>query len=196
MAGSAREHAVRDRHLLDVARSIETVIPGLIQRMDRGSVWRDRKGFISPHGVLDPNQPEIHGALCRLSAKLALAEYYQSTRSPAPLGTHIKTLWTHYFDHRAREPVDWILKSFPAVRRLAAGRWNADRDFFMRVGELDGHQFTAAFFHESLVLAAQLFPGEAEPPGQKWMKVMGPRAEAGILELRQTPPSSHSPASE
>lgn len=52
----------------------------------------------------------------------------------------------------------------PKARSLSAGQWNADRDFFMRVGELDGHQFPAAFFHEFAMLAAQLFAGLPDRP--------------------------------
>ena len=53
----------------------------------------------------------------------------------------------------------------------------------MRVGKLDGHQFTAAFFHEFVMLAAQLFAGEVEPAGQNWMKVFALRSDAGLVEV-------------
>lgn len=183
MAGSPREHAVLDRHLRRTAGRIENAFPGLVQRMYRGHVWHERRGLLAPHGVLSPNHQEIHRALCRVSAKLALAEYFQSTGSAAPLGTHIKTLWVHHSDLRTRETVDFILSHVPEARSLSAGQWNADQDFFMRVGKLDGHQFTAAFFHESVMLAAQLFAGEVEPAGQNWMKVFALRSDAGLVEV-------------
>jgi hypothetical protein len=183
VAGSRREHAVLDRHLRPVAWRIERAVPGLLRRMYAGSVLHERRGLLAPHGVLNPNQPEVHSALCRIAAKLALAEYYQSTGLAAPVGARIRTLWAHNASAVAREPVDQILKSFPTVRSLSAGNWNADHDFFMRVGDLDGHQLTAAFFHESVMLAAQMFIDGPQSIDHNWMRVMAPSAEAGIVAV-------------
>jgi hypothetical protein len=55
----------------------------------------------------------------------------------------------------------------------------------MRVGELEEHQFTEAFFHEAAMLAALLVEGEAEPLAGRWMKVISPSAEGGSSKFSQ-----------
>jgi hypothetical protein len=148
MSGSRREYAVLDRYLRLAASGIEQAFPGLLRQMYNGQVLHQRRGILVPHGVLNPNQPEIRDALCRVAAKLALAEYYQRNRSVAPIGTVIGTLGMHSAGTggQAFEIGATILKVFPHARSLTLGRWSADRDFFMRVRDIDGHQFIAAFF--------------------------------------------------
>jgi hypothetical protein len=184
MAGSTRPNAVLDANRLnDVTGSLRQAYPGLLERMNHGQGLAPINGVWRHVGALDVHQPEVDEAFCRISAKIALAEYYARNGRPARARTRIKTTWTHRFNPEAQRSVDLIMRLFPEGRSLHAGTWGTDDSFYIRAGEREGDLYVASFFHEAVVLAAQVVGTDLARMSMDWMKVMSPTAAHGISQI-------------
>ena len=103
MAGSSRDHVVHDdKRLNDILRTIRIGFPGLLDRMNHRARYLKKDGIVRQLNALNVNQPEIHSSLCRIAAKLALAESYERNGAIASDTTRIKTMWIHSLIMRPR----------------------------------------------------------------------------------------------
>lgn len=184
-AGSRRLNAQRDfNRQNDIIRSISQSCPGLLERMNGGWVWAKEKGILMPAGSIDVDQPEIHFALCRVAAKLALAIYYYKVRSPASIGSLINTQWTHCHKADNFQQVNNMIDILPTLEVLQLGKWNTDDSFFLRHHFDHGVLSLVAIFHESVALIAQLAEPDVPTQWEKGQFVMAPIHDRGIDVLR------------
>jgi hypothetical protein len=114
VSGSLRTNAPRDfDRFKDIIGSINRSFPGLLQRMDGGRSWAKERGLWARAGAFNVNHPEVHLALCRIAAKLALAIYYENHLQPASAGCLINTQWTHCQNADAVKYVENLIGAIP-----------------------------------------------------------------------------------
>jgi hypothetical protein len=190
-AGSHRTNAARDfNRLKDIVGSVNQSFPGLRQKMHGQRLWAMERGVWVRIGAIDVNQPEVNLGLCRIAAKLALAIYYESRSSPASKGCRINTQWTHCQNAGAFKHVQNTIQGIPSQAILQMGKWNTQDSFFLKYHDEDGLLFSAAIFHQSVALIAQLREPGMPHHEQKWQFIMSPLPGTGITVLsddRQEP---------
>jgi hypothetical protein len=142
-------------------------------------LWVEERWVWVRVGAIDVGHPEVDLALCRIGAKLALAIYYEITSRPASAECVINTQWTHCQNANTFQHVQNIIGSIPSQAGLQMGKWSTQDSFFLKYHYDAGMLFSAAIFHQSIALFAQL-RGPGLPPGQKWQFVMAPRPGVGI----------------
>lgn len=182
-AGSRRANASRDFHRLkDIVGSVESSFPGLHQKMNGHQVWIEEGGVLVRGGAFNVNHPEVNLALCRVAAKLALAIYYETRSSSAVTDCWINTQWTHSQNAEVFANVKNIIQAMPAQTTLQMGKWNTEDSFFLKYYYEEGQLYSAAIFHESIALIANLCEPQA-PRGEKWQFAMSPQPGTGITVL-------------
>jgi hypothetical protein len=164
-AGSRRTNAARDFHRLkNIVGSINQSFPGLLQRMHGQRLWAKERGVWVRIGAIDVNQPEVNEGLCRIAAKLALAIYYERRLHPASNDCWINTQWTHCQNVDTVKRVQNIINAIPNQAVLQMGKWNTQDSFFLKYHFEDGDLFSAAIFHQSVALIAQLRESQMATP--------------------------------
>jgi hypothetical protein len=141
------------------------------------------RGLLRIGGAIDVNQPEIDLELCRISAKLALAIYYQERGQPASKDCRINTQWTHVQNAAAVQSVQRMIASIPKQAILQMGKWNTEPSFFLKYHFEAGQMFSVAIFHESVALMAQLSEPQVQHWGDPWTFVMAPTPGSGIVPV-------------
>src|SRR5262249_7694837 len=180
-AGSRRTNAARDFHRLkNVVRSINQSFPGLLQRMHGQRLWAKERGVWVRIGAIDVNQPEVNEGLCRIAAKLALAIYYETRSHPASTDCRINTQWTHCQNMDTVKHVQKVINTIPNQAVLQMGKWDTRDSFFLKYHFEGGRLFSAAIFHQSVALIAQLREPQIKTAWEKWQFVMAPTAGQGI----------------
>jgi hypothetical protein len=142
-------------------------------------LWAKERGVWVRVGAIDVGHPEVDLALCRIAAKLALAIYYETTSRAASRDCVINTQWTHCQNANTFQHVQNIIGSIPSQVSLQMGKWSTQGSFFLKYHYEAGMLFSAAIFHQSIALIAQLREPRL-PPGNKWQFVMAPRPGIGI----------------
>jgi hypothetical protein len=104
--------------------------------------------------TLDASQPEFAHGACLVSAKLALAAYYERHKRPCPPSVKINTMWSHNQRSNARLTVQDLLRKAPSDLVLKQGAWNTEATFFLRYHSVDELFVSIAVLHESLALMA------------------------------------------
>ena len=160
--------------------SINRSFPGLLQRMDGGSIPVKKRGIWVPAGAINVNQPEVHLALCRIAAKLALAIYYENQLRAASGGCLINTQWTHCQNADAVKNVKNLIGAIRTGATLQAGEWKTDDTFFLRYHFEVGNLYSVAIFHEAVALITQLTEPNVQPQWEKGQFVMAPTPGSGI----------------
>lgn len=139
--------------------------------------------------AIDVNQLEINQALCRISAKLALATYYGETGRIAGTHTRINTMWTHNQRQEGAQDVRDLLGRFPSTRQLKQGSWDTGDSFYIRFMIDENEQRTAlqlaAVFHESVALMAQFVEGGDASDWEELGYTFVPDATHGIRIVAQ-----------
>ena len=183
-AGSHRTNAARDfNRLKDIVGSVNQSFPGLRQKMHGQRLWAMERGVWVRVGAIDVNQPEVNLGICRIAVKLALAIYYESRSSPASKDCRINTQWTHCQNAGAFKHVQNIIQAIPSRAILQMGKWNTQDSFFLKYHYEDGLLFSAAIFHQSVALMAQLREPGMRHHEQKWQFIMSPLPGTGITVL-------------
>lgn len=153
--GGHRPGTVPDKATVLAASTVIRAYPQLDGRAIKQR-WVFVNGILQRRLTLDASNSEVTRAVCLVSAKLALAAYYEHHKRPCPPSVKINTMWTHSQHRNSRLAIQDLLRKAPRDLVLKQGSWNTEASFFLRYHSVDELFVSIAVLHESIALMATI----------------------------------------
>ena len=187
-----------DAHYHRVIKAVEISNPGLAGQLFSGRKWKEVRGVLQQVGQFRFDNPTLEMSICRSSARLAVAMYFEEYKRPAPAETKINSYWTHK-QRNGSDKVQELISRMPYKAVLRQGqKWDTEGIFFARY-----HYNASVFTMITIVYGTLALFSTIHEPGSigeinNWKHLWKIEAEKGlVLQERglEIPLISNSPPS-
>lgn len=165
-----------DPQFFNAISTIEKSYPGIHNEIRKGYKLVNVNGLIQRVGLLSFDSWFLNRSLCRYSAKLSMAGYYNQFGRSFTAGT-IETFWAH-----AQKAGDFqkVLGSMPRSISLRQGKWDSESAFFFKSALSDGGTYIcASVFFRTLALFA-IIPAENFKIKDRWQFSWDTNPDVGL----------------